>query len=223
MSPARVKSSKLEGEDCYTHTVGSFYDGSIRTCRGYSTLGSGTGPRYKYLRFEKLLCGGGTPRGWLFCRETQRWPDCQQHEDDCQQYKGDSHAVEKSASKSRSRNAGEQECRNAGMWEEAMQTRSPGCTFQPPACQDWVLVFNSSTLELPRHDDIKFYSGLHRHDLPAEEGFGLGLRDAIENLVSEEGRMIIGSHDMKTTAGSTCRHTRRCAAVTLQSDTRQPA
>jgi hypothetical protein len=204
MSPARVNSSKLEGEDCYTYTVGSFYG---------SGCGSGTGPRYKYLRFEKLLSGGGMPRGWLFRRETQRWPDCQQHEDDCQQYEGDCHADKKSR---------RQEVKKTRS-QEAMQSRSPGCTFQPPACQDWVLVFHLSSLELPQHYDIKFFSGLNGLFLPAEEGFGLGLPDAIENLVSEEGRMIIGSHDKKTTAGSTCRHSRPSAAVTPQTDTRQPA
>jgi hypothetical protein len=64
-----------------------------------------------------------------------------------------------------------------------MQSRSPGYTLKPPAySQDRVLVFNRSTLELPRHYDIKFCSGLHGLLLPAEEGFGLELPDFIENL-----------------------------------------
>ena len=107
---------------------------------------------------------------------------------------------------------------------QAVTGDSPDDTLQPPASgQDWVLVSHLSSLELPQQEDNKSISWLHGLFLPAEQGFGLGLPDAIETLLSEEGRMIIGSQDKKMTAGWTCRHTRPRAAVMLQTDTRQPA
>jgi hypothetical protein len=77
---------------------------------------------------------------------------------------------------------------------------SPDDTLKPPASgQDWVHVFHQSSLELPRQKDNKSISGLQGLFLPAEEGFGLGLPDAvIEDLLSWEGRKIVGCLDDKT-------------------------
>jgi hypothetical protein len=106
---------------------------------------------------------------------------------------------------------------------QAVKTDSPDGTMKPPASgQDWVRVFYLLSLELPRHEVNKSISGLSGLFLPAEQGFGLGLPDAIEDLLSWEGRKIVGSNDEKTPTGSTCRHTRPAAAVALLPDTRQP-
>jgi hypothetical protein len=99
-----------------------------------------------------------------------------------------------------------------------MQWESPGYTFQPPThSQDWVTV---ASLLFGTYRNITptsqmFHSTDCSRDLPAyshglvKELPDVDMRDLLAGLVG----VIVGSE--KTTAGCTCRHTRRCATVTL--------
>jgi hypothetical protein len=74
----------------------------------------------------------------------------------------------------------------------------------------------------PRSHAVKFLSGLHGLFLPAEQGFGLGQPDAIiEDLLSWEGRKIVGCQDDKTTDRKYVppHKTRRCCHAAARHET----
>jgi hypothetical protein len=205
---SQVKSRKQMGEDCsnangtvddftcavgtvtdIAYAVGLMHEIAYRGKCLHFTLGSGTGPLYKYLRadkpsdeeatsYEALLRGLSDYLNQQLCLGTQREARVA-HYDLCEGHLGGL------------------ELSRGG---QAVKTDGPDRTLKPPAIgQDWVLT-GLSSLELPRQEDNKSISELQGLFLPDEEVFGLGLLDAvIEDLLSWEGRKIVGCLDDKTT------------------------
>jgi hypothetical protein len=196
MSLGPVKSRKLEGEDCSSAAaIGSFNEVPILTCRGggipgnekplyWEVTANFTGLHGLFLPAEQGF-GLGLPDAKMKMK-MQRWLDCRQ---DTVMDTGvkdmvldtmramDNSVPERSLLKQHHADRGSS---SNGQVTAEMQWECPCYTFQRPTCsQDWVLVSYLSLIELPRQDDIK-------------------------NLLSEEGRMIIGSGDL-TCYSALCR------------------